>query len=149
MKLKKHLIGLLSLAAIASASTAYAEDVGTVATLKGVLLVRSAEGVSKLLATDSRIQQGDTLSTDQQSSAQIRFSDGAEITIAPRTVLVVTKYSYLAEKPELDAIELGLAQGGFQSKAGLLGQRSPEATLIKTPQGNLNGAATMIVALQP
>lgn len=141
------------LAAIGIARTAQAQadvqDVGSVATLSGVILVRSAQGVSRLLAVDSHLSQGDTLTTDARSYAKLRFDDDTEITLAPNSVLVVTRYSFDAARPELDRIELGLAQGGLQSAPGRIAQRSPQSVSIQTPQGALQGAAHMIVSLQP
>lgn len=64
-------------------------------------------------------------------------------------MLVVTRYSYAAARLQDDKVELGLAQGGFRSIAGALGQRSRDSTVINTPAGVLKGSASMIVSLMP
>ena len=123
--------------------------VGTVTQLSGMLVARSAEGITKLLAADSRVLQGDTLTTDARTYAQVVFSDGAEVVLQPQTSLVVTRYAYDAAQPQGDRIELGLAQGGLRSVPGAVGRRNPTATVIKTPQGDLQGAATLLVSIAP
>ena len=43
---------------------------------------------------------------------------------------------------------LALAQGGFSNTAGALGKRSPDAAVIITHAGNLQGSASMEVSLR-
>jgi hypothetical protein len=152
MKATPFLAGLLAFASFALVGAAQAQGaspvVGTVANLSGVLVVRTAEGATRLLAVDSQIRQGDTLTTESRAYAQLKFSDGAELVLQPQSMLVVTRYSYDAAQPQRDGIELGLAQGGFRSTAGAVGQRSKDATVINTPMGALKGNASMVVSLQ-
>jgi hypothetical protein len=146
----RRIAGLLGLIGwLALAPMAHAQVVGTVTNLSGILAARSAQGVTRLLAVDSPVHQGDTLTTESRAYAQLKFSDGAELILQPQSLLVVTRYSYDAAQPQRDGIELGLAQGGFRSTAGVVGQRSKDATVINTPAGMLKGNASMTVSLTP
>ncbi|MET3180119.1 hypothetical protein EJP69_20825 [Variovorax gossypii] len=146
----RRIAGLLCLIGwLALVPSAHAQVVGTVTNLSGILAARNAQGVTRLLAVDSPVHQGDTLTTESRAYAQLKFADGAELTLQPQSMLVVTRYSYDAGKPQDDKVELGLAQGGFRSIAGALGQRSRDATVINTPAGVLKGSASMVVSLVP
>ena len=144
---RRFLLPLLGL--LLSAQAAHAQAVGTVATLSGMLVSRGADGVSRTLAVNSQVREGDTLSTQRNSYARVVFKDEAEVLLQPESVLVVTRYAYDADKPQQDKVELGLAQGGFRNTAGKLAQRSAQASVINTPMGALQGGASMVVSLNP
>jgi hypothetical protein len=138
-------LALLVLAPLAQAQMVV---VGTVTRVSGLMVAKSAEGRSRVLAENSPLRQGDTVTTGRNSFGRLEFVDGAAIVLQPESLLVLTRYSYDAGKPELDKVELELAQGGFSSTAGALGKRSQDATLIITPAGNLQGSASMEVSLR-
>jgi hypothetical protein len=132
-----------------STQAAHAQVVGSVFNLSGMLVARSADGATRVLAVNSQVREGDTLSTERNSYARVIFKDDAQVTLQPESMLVVTRYAYDADKPQQDKVELGLAQGGFRSTAGKLAQRSADATVINTPAGAIKGSASLVVSLTP
>jgi hypothetical protein len=137
------LLALLMLAPLAQAQV-----VGTVTKVSGLTVAKSAEGRTRVLAENSPLRQGDTVTTGRNTFARLEFMDGAAMLLQPESLLVLTRYSYDAAKPELDKVELELTQGGFSSTAGALAKRSRDATVITTPAGNLQGSADMEVSLR-
>ena len=143
-----RLLPALALALLALAPLAQAQVVGTVTKVSGLMVAKSAEGRSRVLAENSALRQGDTITTGRNTFGRLEFVDGAAMVLQPESLLVLTRYRYDAGKPELDKVELELAQGGFTSTTGTLGKRSPDATVITTPAGNLQGGASMEVSLR-
>lgn len=143
-----HLLPAFALALLMLAPLAQAQVVGTVTKVSGLMVAKSAEGRTRVLADNSPLRQGDTLTTGRNTFGRLEFVDGAEIVLQPESLLVLTRYSYDAAQPQLDKVELELTQGGFSSTAGALGKRSRDATVITTPAGNLQGSASLEVSLR-
>jgi hypothetical protein len=140
------LIAMLALLVLAP--LAQAQLVGTVTRVSGLMVAKGTDGRSRVLAPDSPLRQGDTVTTARNTFGRLEFVDGAAIVLQPESLLVLTHYSYDAGKPELDKVELELTQGGFSSTTGALGKRSSNATTINTPAGKLQGSASMEVSLR-
>lgn len=144
-----RLLAVPLLALLLWAPLAHAQAVGSVTILSGVLVATGADGASRVLAVNSQVREGDTLSTQRNTYALVVFKDEASVLLQPATTLVVTRYAYDADQPRLDQVELALQQGGLRSTAGKLARRSAQATVIRTPAGDLQGSASMVVSLQP
>lgn len=138
----------MAIALLMLAPMAQAQVVGTVTKVSGLMVAKSAEGRTRVLAENSPLRQGDTVTTERNTFGRLEFVDGAVIVLQPESLMVLRRYSYDAGKPELDKVELELTQGGFSSTAGALGKRSSDATVITTPAGNLQGSASMEVSLR-
>lgn len=127
----------------------WAEVVGNVTHLGGVLRATHSDGASRLLAVKSEVMEGDTLKTEENTYARIKFVDGGEIVMRPETVLKVDAYVYKpTPTPEnQDSILLNLIKGGLRSVTGLLGKRSPNAFQLKTSTATIGIRGTHFGAL--
>ncbi len=148
-KSKKHFAikSWLLLALICAGLPVLAEPtVGTVALLSGPLLATRADGTTRVLAVKSTVESGDTLASQKKGYAQIRFSDGSQLILQPNTALTVDRFSYDPDKAQADHIDLTLVRGGVRSTAGLLGKRSIDRVVLKTPLADIAmQGATVIV----
>lgn len=138
---------LLFCALMAMGALAWAAQVaGTIVNLSGPLLARKADGTVKILAVKSEVEQGDTLTAERNTYAQIRFVDNSEITLKPNTTFKIEAFAYDEGKPEADSASFSLVKGGLRSVTGLLGKRNKEKFALKTPAATIGIRGTTFIA---
>lgn len=123
-----------------------AQVVGTVTNLSGVLLAKKADGTVKILALKSEVESGDTLVSDKNTYAQLKFIDNSEITLKPGTTFKIENFEFDEGKPAGDNATFSLVRGGLRSITGLLGKRNKEKFALKTPSATIGIRGTTFVA---
>jgi len=123
-----------------------AQVVGTVTQLSGPLMARKAGGAVKILALKSEVESGDTLITEKNTYAQLRFIDNSEITLKPATTFVIEHFAFDNGKQDADSASFSLVKGGLRSITGMLGKRSKEKFSLKTPAATIGIRGTTFIA---
>ena len=128
---------------------AWAESVGTITHLGGLLRATRADGTSRILSVKSEVTEGDTLETEKDTFARIKFVDGGEVVLRPESVFKVDAYSYrpVASPEQKDNVLFNLVKGGMRSVTGLLGKRSPDAFKVNTATATIGIRGTHFGAL--
>ena len=148
---RRPLAGLaLALLLLLAVATAFAQSqpvVGQVTHLSGVLSVRHADGARVVLSVKSAILQGDTLITERETYARVKFVDNGEIVLRPGSEVAVSKYLYDEKEPKNDAVAIGLVKGGLRAVTGLVGKRNHEAVNFDTPTATIGIRGTHFGAL--
>ncbi|MFJ9451106.1 FecR domain-containing protein [Herbaspirillum sp. NPDC101397] len=143
-----HTLRLLCLLALIGwSSVSYAQVVGVVTHLSGVLTAKRADGSTAVLAIQSKIQQGDTLITESNTYTRVKFLDNGEIVLRPGSQIVVKSYLYDAEKPAQDNVAISLVKGGLRAVTGLVGKRNHDAVSFDTPTATIGIRGTHFGAL--
>ena len=75
----QFLAGFMGVALAFTSISVMGETAGAVSQLSGTLSVRKADGSVRILSQKSQIQPGDTVNTQRDSYAQIRFPDGSQV----------------------------------------------------------------------
>ena len=127
---------------VADAATA-----GQITHLSGTLSAKRADGTSKLLSVKSDILEGDTISTETETYARIKFADGGEVVMRPGTQLKIENYTYSAAKPESDNIVMSMFKGGLRAVTGLVGKRNREKVSFQTETATIGIRGTHFGAL--
>lgn len=96
---------------------------GTVQHLSGTLYVQRADGSIRLLSEKSQVQVGDVVSTERETYAQLKLTDGGQITMRPNTQLRIEGYQFSEQEPEKDNFVFALLKGGLRAVTGLIGKR--------------------------
>ena len=123
MQVYRSMLQCLALIALGLMSAAAWANTGTVSQLSGTLSVHKADGSVRILSQKSEIASGDTVNTQKDSYAQIKFSDGGVITLKPNTSVKIENFRFKQEEPERDSFIFGLVKGGLRAVTGLVGKR--------------------------
>jgi hypothetical protein len=147
----------IALALILTAGQAFAQSngaipapssvAGVVTHLSGLLRAKSGTGASRVLAVRSEVMQGDTLITEKDTYARIKFSDNGEVVLRPGTQLTIEAYAYDAVAPANDNIVLSLLKGGLRAVTGLAGQRNHDVVKVNTPTATIGIRGTNFGAI--
>ena len=116
----------LAFVALGLMSGAGVANTGTVTQLSGTLSVLKADGSIRILSQKSEVAGGDTVNTQKDSYAQIKFSDGGSITLKPNSSVKIQQFRFKQEEPEKDSFIFGLVKGGLRAVTGLVGKRGDQ-----------------------
>jgi hypothetical protein len=119
---------------------------GTVTQLSGTLSVKKADGSVRILSQKSSVDTGDTLNTERDSYAQIKFSDGGQLTLKPNTTVKIESFRFAEERPQDDSFVYGLLKGGLRAVTGLVGKRSKENYQLETATATIGIRGTTLTA---
>ena len=137
----------LSLATVLTAWAAIAQaSSGTVTQLSGTLSVKKSDGSVRILSQKSAVDSGDTLNTERDSYAQIKFDDGGQLTLKPNTTVKIESFRFAAERPQDDSFVYGLLKGGLRAVTGLVGKRSKENYQLETATATIGIRGTTLTA---
>jgi len=122
---------LLALVAVAFANQAVA-TVGRVDFVIGDVTAVSASGQRHALSRGEELSNGDTIITNN-GRAQIRFADGAYVSLQPDTEFGIKDYRYEGETDGSERGFFSLLRGGLRAVTGLVGRINRSAYRISTP----------------
>ena len=143
--MKNYLLVMLLL--IGAVGQAAAQVVATVTHLSGVLTSRHQDGTSKVMSVKSEVQRGDTLITEKNTFARLKFNDNSEIVLRPGSELRVDQFNYEASKPEADSLVVSMLKGGMRAVSGFIGKRNHNAVQYTTPTATIGIRGTHFGAL--
>ena len=127
-------------------STVVLANTVAVSQLAGVLSVQKPDGSIRVLSPKSEISSGDVLSTQRDSFAEIKFSDGAKVTLKPNTSVKIETFIFQEAEPAKDSFVYGLLKGGLRAVTGLVGKRNPDAYRLGTATATIGIRGTTFTA---
>ena len=146
MKVSPRLLAASIALALVAASGAASAASGTVTQLSGTLSVKKSDGSMRILSQKSQIENGDTVNTERDSFAQIKFLDGAQITLKPNTAVKIENITFSEEKPQEDSFLYGLVKGGLRAVTGIVGKRNKDKYQLNTATATIGIRGTTLSA---
>jgi len=117
--------------------------VGTVLATSGQNRLEDASGSQQTISTGTKVNNGDTVYTGAAGHLQIRFVDGAIVSLRPNTDFRVDEYRYPAA-PQRSF--LSLLRGALRSATGLASKDEPGSYRLTTPSATIGVRGTHFVA---
>ncbi|MGH8674184.1 MAG: iron dicitrate transport regulator FecR, partial [Burkholderiales bacterium] len=103
MRTTRNMVALAAAAALTVGASGVFANTATVTHVAGTLSAKKADGSTRVLSPRSEVGSGDTVSTERESHAQIRFGDGAQVTLKPSSSFRVDNFAFAKDKPKEDS----------------------------------------------
>src|SRR3954462_4249330 len=146
MKFSTRIVQFAVAGTFAAVSVAALASNATIPQLSGTLSVKKPDGSVRILSQKSQIETGDTINTEHDSYAQIKFSDGAQLTLKPNTAVKIDNFKFSEEKPQEDSFLYSLVKGGLRAVTGIVGKRSRDKYQLGTATATIGIRGTTLSA---
>lgn len=99
------------------------ESVGKVIIYSGIVAAKEPGGKLRVLSRKSDVFKKDIITTEKDSYARIRFTDGSLLVMRPQSTISIDEYHFNKNAPKKDAAVINLLEGGLRTITGLIGKR--------------------------
>lgn len=89
----------------------------------GIVAAKSLDGKVRVLSRKSKIYKKDVITTQNNSYARIRFTDGSLLVMRPKSTISIDEYYFNKNKPKKDKAVINLLEGGLRTITGFIGKR--------------------------
>jgi len=127
---------LLALVSAALSNAAFA-NTGNVNFAIGNITVTNANGNQRPLTKGTEIRSGDKVASGSDGRAQIRFSDGAFVSLQPNTEFNIREYRFNGAADGSESALFGLLKGAMRTVTGLVGRTNRDKYQIATPTATI------------
>ena len=133
----QHILRLRNPALLIALSAAfpvisYAAGAANIDFAAGRVTAVNAAGVQRPLTKGAEISNGDTIHTGDGGRAQVRFSDGAMISLQPETEFRVDNYQYSGKADGQEKGFFSLLKGGLRTITGWVGRSNRDNYKVTT-----------------
>ena len=142
----RHMLAMAAVAALAGGPLCAFANTGTVTHVAGTLSAKKPDGTTRVLSPRAEVGGGDTISTERESHAQIRFADGGQMTLKPNTSLKIESFGFAKDKPKEDSFVSSLLKGGLRIVTGIVGSRNRNKVSVGTATATIGIRGTTFVA---
>jgi FecR-like protein len=141
---KGFFIFLFFLLLINTASVIAADQAGHVETIKGTAWAQIATEEARKLKKNSPIYANDKITTDADSTVQLRFEDNSKFFIGANSKMLIEKFLYKQSDQE-NSFSTRILKGSFRFITGLIARKKPESMLVNTTVATIGIRGTHVV----
>lgn len=110
--------------------------------LLGEVVAADRDGNRRTLARGSQVFESETLVTGAKSQVQLRFTDGALLSLRAESRFRIDEYRYEQEPGSVQRAFFSLLQGGLRTITGFIGTRSRADYRVNTPVATIGKRGT-------
>src|SRR6266571_3038675 len=103
----------------------------------GNVTVTGSDGRGRPLTKGAEVKSGDKILSSVDGRAQIRFSDGAYVSLQPNTEFDIKEYRYSGKTDGSESALFGLFKGAMRTVTGLVGRANKSRYRIATPTATI------------
>lgn len=118
------------------------ESAGQVIIATGEVFALATDGAQRTLTRRSPFYAGETIRTAATASVQLRFSDGALMSLREDTELKVDSYRFQNQGGKGDRSMSTLIKGGLRTITGVIGKQDADAYRVSTPVATIGVRGT-------
>jgi hypothetical protein len=100
--------------------------------VNGEVRALSASGETRSLAKGSELQTGDSVLTGRDGRAQLRFTDGALVSLQPQSEYRLDNYRFAGQADGQERGFFSLLKGGLRTLTGLIGRANRDSYKVST-----------------
>jgi hypothetical protein len=123
---------LVALISAAFSSLALAAPAARVDFAVGEVNIAAPDGALRKAEKGAELNQGETINTLGNGRAQIRFTDGAFMSLQPNTSFKVDEYSYAGREDGKEKGFFSLIKGAMRTITGAIGRKNQDTYQVKT-----------------
>ena len=124
INIKQFSVAMLSITLLLMSFSVHASStVGKVIIYSGIVAAKSIDGKVRVLSRKSKVFKKDVVTTEQDSYARIRFTDGSLLVMRPSSTISIDEYYFDKNRPKKDKAVINLLEGGLRTITGLIGKR--------------------------
>ena len=134
--MKTHINFFVSLVAsllLLGGNAAYANVAGYVQFVNGVVQLTDPAGQTRSVQKGDAVNEGDTLTSARNASAQIKMQDGGLVAMRADTRLKFDSFIFSGKQDGTEQSFFSLFKGGFRAVTGLIGQINKPSYRVTTP----------------
>lgn len=130
-------VSLVASLVLLGGNAAYANVAGHVQFVNGVVQLTDPAGRTRSVQKGDAVNEGDTLTSAKNASAQIKMQDGGLVAMRADTRLKFDSFIFSGKQDGTEQSFFSLFKGGFRAVTGLIGQINKPSYRITTPAATI------------
>ena len=133
---------LCTMILLLAANAALAQGAGRFLSVVGDVRITGTDGRTRTAERGGDLREGDTIVTGANALAQLRMTDGAQMSVRPDTEMKLERFSYAGEEDRQSTFLASIVKGGLRVITGLIARQNRAGYSIRTASATMGVRGT-------